>query len=91
MCGQAAARSGACHHWSCQLTFRAYVAGSELMPHPYAAYEETRLWRAVAAVFADLQATEEVRVDTAPEYVIGYFCRELEAKGIVTAEALTAR
>jgi hypothetical protein len=51
-------------------------------------YRDTQLWAAVASVFAELQASGEVRVDTAPEYVIGYFCRELVAKSIVTPAAL---
>ncbi|HEX6599759.1 MAG TPA: hypothetical protein VF034_10595 [Gemmatimonadaceae bacterium] len=62
-----------------------------MMPHQYTAYQETHLWRAVASVVADLQASGEVRVETAPEYVIGYLCRELAAKGVVTREALTIR
>jgi hypothetical protein len=42
----------------------------------------------VASALADLQASGEVRVDTAPEYVIGYVCRELAAKSIVVPAAL---
>ena len=61
------------------------------MPHPYTEYVDTRLWRAVAAALADLQASGEVRVETAPEYVIGFLCRELEAKGVVTGSARTVR
>jgi hypothetical protein len=62
-----------------------------MMPHPYEAYRDTHLWRAVASVLADLQASGEVRVETAPEYAIGYVCRELAAKGVVTREALATR
>ena len=58
------------------------------MQHPYMNYRGTQLWAAVASVLTDLQASGEVRVDTAPDYVIGYFCRELEAKSIVTPAAL---
>lgn len=61
------------------------------MLHQYAAYRDTHLWRAVASMVADLQASGEVRVDTAPDYVIGYLCQELAAKGVVTREALTTR
>ena len=61
------------------------------MPHPYTAYQDTHLWRAVASMVAELEANGEVRVETAPEYVIGYLCRELAVKGVVTREALTTR
>ena len=60
----------------------------EPVTHPYAKYRETPLWAALAGVLADLQASGEVRVDTAPEYVIGYLCRELEAKAVVVPAAL---
>ena len=55
---------------------------------PYEHYRDTPLWAAVAAVLTELQANGEVRVDTAPDYVIGYVCRELEAKAVVAPTAL---
>ena len=58
------------------------------MQRPYMTYRDTQLWAAVASVFGDLQASGEVRIDTASEYVIGYFCRELVAKSIVADAAL---
>ena len=58
------------------------------MSRPYPTYRDTPLWAAVASALADLQASGEVRVDTAPEYVIGYVCRELAAKSIVVPAAL---
>lgn len=57
------------------------------MPHPYTEYLDTRIWRAIASALSDLQASGEVRVETAPEYVIGFLCRELDAKGVVSGEA----
>jgi hypothetical protein len=56
---------------------------------PFAEYRDTPLWRALASVLADLEASREVVVATAPEYVIGYVCRELAAKKVVGASALT--
>ena len=67
------------------------ITSEGMMPNQYTAYRDTHLWRAVASVVADLQASGEVHVETAPEYVIGYLCRELAAKGVVTREALTIR
>jgi hypothetical protein len=54
---------------------------------PYAQYRDTPLWAAVANVLAELQASGEVRVDTAPEYVIDYLCRELAAKSVIAPAA----
>lgn len=61
------------------------------MPHPYTEYLDTRIWRAIASALSDLQASGEVRVETAPEYVIGFLCRELEAKGVVISAARPTR
>jgi hypothetical protein len=59
-------------------------------PRPFAEYRDTPLWRAVASSLADLEASREVAVATAPEYVIGYLCRELVAKRVVDPGALTS-
>jgi hypothetical protein len=65
------------------------------MPHkpqsstqPFAEYRDTALWRAVSRALTDLEASGEVSVATAPEYVIGYLCRELAAKKVVTMTAV---
>ena len=58
------------------------------MVQPYASYRETPLWRAIAATLTELQATGEIKLNTAPDYVVGYLCRELEAKGVLAAAAL---
>jgi len=55
----------------------------------FAEYRDTPLWRALERALADLEASREVSVATAPEYVIGYLCRELEAKKVIGASALT--
>ena len=58
-------------------------------PRPFDEYRDTPLWRALANVLADLEASREVVVATAPEYVIGYLCRELDAKRVVSPDAIT--
>lgn len=58
---------------------------------PFSEYQRTPLWRALASALADLESSRELTVSTAPEYVIGYLCRELEAKGVVASEALAPR
>ena len=55
----------------------------------YAEYEGTPLWRALQGALADLEASREVTVGTAPRYVLGYLCQELAAKYVVTGAALT--
>lgn len=56
---------------------------------PFSEYRDTPLWRALANALTELESTREVTVATAPEYVIGYFCRELAAKKVVMTTALT--
>jgi hypothetical protein len=58
---------------------------------PFDEYRDTPLWRALAHALAELETTREVTVATAPEYVIGYLCRELAAKKLVITTALSAR
>lgn len=59
-----------------------------LRTRPFDEYRDTPLWKAIENTIAELIATRELRVDTAQEYVIGYLCRELEAKRIITPAAL---
>jgi hypothetical protein len=54
----------------------------------YDQYRDTPLWRAVSDIVSELQATGELKIETAPEYVIGYMCQELAQKWIVASESL---
>ena len=54
----------------------------------YDEYRDTPLWRALAGIVADLESSGEIRIDTAPDYVIGYMCRELAAKWVIASAAL---
>ena len=51
---------------------------------------DSALWFAVEGILNDLVATREIAMNTAPEYVIGYVCRELSAKGMVSSESGTS-
>jgi hypothetical protein len=62
---------------------------TESSRRPFDEYRDTPLWRALASGLRELEASREVAVATAPEYVIGYLCRELDAKRVVNASALT--
>jgi hypothetical protein len=57
----------------------------------YQQYEGTPLWEALAGALAELEASREVVVGTAPHYVIGYLCQELAAKRVVDGDALARR
>ena len=59
------------------------------MSHQFDEYKDTPLWRVVAAAVAELEATREITVATAPDYVIGYLCQQLVAGRIAAGAALT--
>ena len=54
----------------------------------YEEYRDTPLWRALADVLGELEANREIKMETAPDYVIGYMCRELSAKWVIASAAL---
>jgi hypothetical protein len=54
---------------------------------PFPEYRDTPLWAAVEQTLAELGATQELVVNTAPDYVIGYLCRELVAKKLIASTA----
>jgi hypothetical protein len=47
---------------------------------PFAEFRDTPLWHTLAAAVTELEATREITVATAPEYVIGYLCQRLVAR-----------
>ncbi len=59
------------------------------MPRSYDEYKFTPLWRALASAVKELEANGELKIDTAPEYVIGYIYQELVAKSVIELGALT--
>lgn len=61
-------------------------AKQDRVTRPFAEERHTALWRAVDATLAELVATREITINTAPDYVVGYLCRELTAKRVVSAE-----
>jgi len=48
-----------------------------------AEHRHTPLWAALEAALAELAASHELSVNTAPDYIIEYLCRELVAKRLV--------
>ena len=59
------------------------------MQQPFPEHRNTALWRAVSSAVAELQATNEIEIKTAPDYVVGYICRELTAKWVIASAALS--
>jgi hypothetical protein len=57
------------------------------MPRSYDEYKFTPLWRALASAVRELEANGELKIDTAPDYVIGYLYQELVAKAVVASDA----
>ena len=58
------------------------------MKQPLSEYRDTPLWKAVDASVAELVATREISLGTAPDYVTAHICRILAAKKLITAAAL---
>lgn len=54
-----------------------------MSPRGFEEYRDTPLWAAIEATIAELTASREVSVNTAPDYVIGYLCQELIAKKLI--------
>ena len=54
-----------------------------MAPHFSSKYRHTPLWAALASAIAELTASKEISVNTAPEYVVEHLCRELVAKRLV--------
>jgi hypothetical protein len=51
--------------------------------HRFPSSRGTPLWAAVEGIITELVASRELSVNTAPEYVIDYFCGELVAKKLI--------
>lgn len=58
------------------------------MQQPLSEFRDSPLWRAVDATLAELVATGEISVGTAPDYVTAHICRALAAKKLVTDAGL---
>ena len=61
------------------------------MTRPFDEHRDSALWQAVEQIVSELVATEEITVNTAPAYVIGYVCRELTARHMVSSRASDTR
>ena len=60
----------------------------EALRHPYVEYENTRLWRATKKALTDLEENHDLTISELHQYVVGYVCKQLATKGLVTREAV---
>jgi hypothetical protein len=58
------------------------------MNPPVSKHRHSELWSAVDGIVTELKTTGEIAVNTAPNYVIDYICRELIAKKLITDAGL---
>ena len=61
------------------------------MKQPASEYRDSMLWFALQGIVSDLTTSGEIVINTAPDYVIAYICRELVAKKMVSEPALRSR
>jgi hypothetical protein len=52
---------------------------------PHSQHRDTPLWAALEAAIGELTSSDEITINTAPDYVLDYLCRELMAKRVVVA------
>ena len=58
------------------------------MTHAFDEYKDTPLWRLVASAVAELEATHEISLATASDYVVGHLCERLVAARLTAETAL---
>lgn len=64
---------------------------SDLPKHPYTEYENTPLWRAIEKAIRDLEENQDFQLTTPLHYVVGYLCKQVSRKKLVTPNALKKR
>jgi hypothetical protein len=58
------------------------------MTNAFEEYKDTPLWRVVSAAVVELEATREITISTAPDYVIGYLCQQIVVGRVAAPAAL---
>jgi len=59
------------------------------MARPYEEYKDTPLWRTLAEAVAELEASREIVIATAPDYVVGQLCQRLVSSALTAPKAFT--
>jgi hypothetical protein len=61
------------------------------MKQPASEYRDSAVWSALEGIVRELSTTQEIVVNTAPDYVIAHICRELAAKRLISEAGMKAR
>jgi hypothetical protein len=48
-----------------------------MLAHPYAAFEDSAIWRIVDKAIRELEENQDIELATARQYVIGLICERL--------------
>jgi hypothetical protein len=59
--------------------------------HPYIDFERTPLWRAIDRAVSDLEGNQDLKLTELREYIVGYICKQLKRRKLVTERALSKR
>jgi hypothetical protein len=54
------------------------------MNHPYAEFENTKLWKTIDLTLTELEKNQDVKIETAREYVIGRLCENLHSAKVLS-------
>jgi len=55
----------------------------ELVAGPYACYLRTKEWVIIERSLKDLEANQDIKITTVPEYVTGYIVKKLRDEGLI--------
>ena len=58
------------------------------MTHVFDEYKDTPLWHVMASAVAELEASREIAIATAPDYVVGHLCQRIVAARLAADAAL---
>jgi len=61
------------------------------MNHPYVDLEKTLLWNTVNAAITDLRKNQDVKLTTTRQHVVGYICKQLFEKNLLTPQAVAKK
>jgi hypothetical protein len=59
--------------------------------HPYVDFERTPLWRAVDRAVSDLEENQDLKLTGLREHVVGYTCKQLKRRKLVSEAVLVKR
>ncbi len=61
------------------------------MNFPYRKFEGTDLWKTIGTALAELEENRDFHLTTARQYFVGYLCKQLARKKLVTDASILKR